>query len=177
MLGRGLVLAMVFVLMSLPLVTTFNEILTRVAEKSGAYVFLARYVVPVETKAVSLVMRSIGIKTMPTPEHLYFRLKDGRYKPVFFSWNCLGWQSGILLLVTLAVGLSGRHDAKRRLMVVALGLAGTFWVNILRISAVSMVAYLWNEPATRIAHDYLGSIFTIGWFWVFWWFSYKFILV
>ena len=69
--SRTLLLVLVFVLMSLPLFTTFNELLTKVVEGTGAYQVLAKYVVPFETRAVSLILRPFGIESSPTISHLF----------------------------------------------------------------------------------------------------------
>lgn len=174
--SRNLFLLLVFLLMSLPLFTTFNEILTKVAEKTGTYAFLTKNVVPFETRAVSVILRPFGIDAKPTLTHLFIKRPDGTQTGIFFSWNCLGWQSAVLLLLTLITGLSGNYTWDRKLETVLLGVSGTFLINLLRISVVVMVAYYFGQLPATLIHDYGGTLFTIIWFFFFWWFSYNFIL-
>lgn len=172
---QKLILILVFVLMSLPLFTTFNEILTRVVEKSGAYSLLVQNVVPFETRSVSVVLAKLGIKNRPTASHIFIT-RNNKNIGIFFSWNCLGWQSAILLLFTLIAGLSGGHPLRRKIETIILGITGTYLINLIRISTVVIVAYLFGQLPATVIHDYGGTLFTIAWFFFFWWFSYNYIL-
>ena len=129
--SKNLFIILVFLLMSLPLFTTFNEILTKIVEKTGLYTFLTRNVVPFETRAVSLILRPFGIDAKPTVSHLFIERPDGSTTGIFFSWNCLGWQSAVLLLLTLFSGLSGNFPWGRKIEVVLLGLSYQFYTYCL----------------------------------------------
>ena len=174
--SKNLFLLLVFILMSLPLFTTFNEILTKVAEKSGAYSILSKNIVPFETRAVSLILKPLGIEGRPTISHLYIKREDGSRTGIFFSWNCLGWQSAILLILTLITGLSGNYTIWSKIETLLLGLCGTCLIKLLGMSVVVLVAYYWGQLPATIIHDYGGTLFTILWFFFFWWFSYSFVL-
>ncbi len=174
--SRNLFIILVFLLMAMPLFTTFNEILTKVAEKTGAYAFLTRNVVPFETRAVSLIIKPLGIDAQPTVSNLFIDRPTGEKTNIFFSWNCLGWQSAILLLLTLYTGLGGSYSLGRKIEVVLLGLSGTFLINLFRISFVVVIAYYFGQLPATLVHDYGGTLFTIAWFFFYWWFSYTYIL-
>lgn len=175
--SKTLLLLLVFLLMSLPLFTTFNETLTKIAEKTYVYRLLSAYVVPFETRAVALVLSPLGIDAKPTISHLFINRPDNSSTGIYFSWNCLGWQSAILLLLTLFVGLPGDFALSHKLEVVILGLSGTFFINLVRISTVVVIAYYFGQLPATIVHDYGGTIFTIVWFLFYWWFAYHYILV
>ena len=174
--SRNLFLLLIFILMSLPLFTTFNEVLTKFVEKTGTYTFLTQNVVPFETRAVSVVLKPLGIDAQPTISRLYIRRPNGTTSGIFFSWNCLGWQSALLLILTLVTGLSGSYSWDKKLETVLLGLSGTFLINLIRISVVVLVAYYFGQLPATVVHDFGGTLFTILWFFFFWWFSYNFIL-
>lgn len=174
---RVLAVTLVFMLMAFPLVTTFNEILTRALERSGGYTYIAKYIVPFYTRSAAWTLGLVGVETRPTANYLFVQRGDGETAGMYFSWNCLGWQSGVLLVLTLMVGLTGKNGWEQKTETVLLGAAGTFLVNLLRIIVVVGVSYWWGELPARIVHDFGGTILTVGWFGVFWWFSYKFILV
>jgi len=173
--SRNLLLILIFVLMSLPLFTTFNELLTKVAEKTGVYTFLSKNIVPFETRAVSLILKPLGIDSKPTISHLYIS-RNGIDTAIFFSWNCLGWQSAILLLLTLVTGLAGNYSISSKTETVLLGLTGTFLINLIRISVVVVVAYYFGQLPATVVHDYGGTLFTMFWFFWYWYFSYRYIL-
>lgn len=168
-------LFMIFTLISFPLFTTFNEFLTKIVEKLGIYTFLSKNVVPFETRAVSFVLRFFRINSRPTNTFLYIG-ELGEETAVFFSWNCLGWQSVVLLILTASIGLSGHFNLIHKVETLAFGVCGTFLVNLLRITAVILVNYHFGSVAGRIFHDYVGILLTMFWFVFFWWFSYKYIL-
>lgn len=175
--SRNLFLVLVYILMTLPLFTTFNEALTKVVETTGAYDWLTKFVVPFETRAVSVLLRPFGIDARPTATHLFVRRPDGSFLGTFFSWNCLGWQSAVLLIFTLVIGLAGRKRIGQKVEVLVLGILGTFLINLMRISGVVVVAYYFGQLPTTLVHDYGGTLLTMLWLFFFWWFSYRFILV
>lgn len=171
-----LLLILVFLLMSLPLFTTFNELLTRIAEVTGVYGLLAQHVVPFLTRAVSVILMPLGIDVKTTVSHLFIEPPGGSRTGVYFSWNCLGWQSGILLILTFLTGLTGNHPILSKIETVLLGLSGTFLINLLRIAVVVVTAYYFGTFPATLVHDYGGTMFTMLWFFFYWWFAYSFIL-
>lgn len=171
-----LFLFLVFILMSLPLFTTFNELLTKIAEGTGMYRLLADEIVPFQTRVVSLVLSPFGIKGLPTNTSVIIRDQLGKTTNVFFSWNCLGWQSAVLLFLTFLTGLSGNHPLGSKLETVLLGMTGTFLINVVRISVVTIIAFYFGQLPAIIIHDYGGTLFTVLWFFLFWWVSYRYIL-
>jgi exosortase/archaeosortase family protein len=173
---QKMLIGLVFIFISLPLFTTFNEILTKVAEKSGFYNYLAKNIVPFEARAVTLVLIPLGVKVKPSDKYLYIQNNKGQLTPIYLSWNCLGWQSVILLGLTLFAGLTGNYSMNKKTETIILGLSGTFLINIIRISVVVLIAYYFGQLPATIVHDYGGTLFTVSWFFFYWWFSYKFIL-
>jgi len=174
--SRNLFFITTLVLLSLPLFTTFNEILTKVVEATGFYELLTRYIVPFETRAVSVILMPFGIDARPTLSNLFIKRVDGTTTSIFFSWNCLGWQSVVLLAITFITGLSGNHKLTDKIETIILGISGTFLINLVRISFVVIVAYYFGQLTATIVHDYGGTLFTMGWFFFYWWFSYVYIL-
>lgn len=174
--SRKLFLLLVFILMSLPLFTTFNEILTKVAETTGLYSLLTKSVVPFQTRAVALILKPFGVEAAPTLSHLFIERTDGTRTGIYFSWNCLGWQSAVLLILTLISGLSGVGSVIHKFETIIFGVCGTYLINLLRISVVVLVAYYFGQLPATIVHDYAGTLFTVAWFFLFWWVSYNFIL-
>jgi len=103
-------------------------------------------------------------------------LKNGSWQKIEISWNCIGWQSALVLGVTLLTGLQGAYTRVSKLECFLTGILGTFLVNILRISLVAiLIVYVRGIPATVI-HDYSSVLILILWLLGFWWFSYAYIL-
>jgi len=168
------------VLSILPVLVTFSAILTNLFEKMGWYVWLQDLVVPFESRLVAVVIKLVGIKGMVVANNQNFSMvleKPGSgFLPVQLSWNCLGWQSMILLGITLVTGLRGPYTLFTKAQTVVFGVIGTFLSNLFRMAFITSLAYYWNNIAAMIIHDYFASFVALAWMIFFWWFSYSFIL-
>ena len=88
----------------------------------------------------------------------------------------MGWQSFILFGITLVTGLQGSIPRQRKLQLIALGLLGTFWMNLLRMAAVALVAYFFGRLPAVIFHDYGGTLMILVWLSVFWYALFNYFL-
>lgn len=158
-------------LVILPFLVSFNEFLTKVIERFRLYMWVQEQIVPLEVKMVGVLIKPFGINYLA---HRGGMTVNGLYAKM--TWNCLGWQSILLLGVTFAVGLRGRYKFWSKAEAVLIGLLGTFLINLLRI--VIIVLFLAFAPPVFavIYHDYLAAIVTIIWLLGFWWFSYAYVL-
>ena len=163
------------ILLILPFVTTFNEFLTRVVMSLGLDAILEGWVVPTEVRMIAVMLRLFGIQASVSRSSLYL-IKGGSTLPIYISWNCVGWQSFILFAITLLTGLQGPHTQRSRVETIFLGLLGTFWINLLRIAAVCVVAFFWGQLPAVIFHDYGGTIVILVWLVFFWYFATTFVL-
>ena len=163
-------------LMVMPFFTTFNDLLTRLVEKVGFYRAIQNFVVPYEIRMIAVILNAFQIKNIASSAGLSM-LKEGNWREIYISWNCVGWQSFILYLITLIVGLSGSYKASSKIEAVVIGLFGTFLVNILRLSLVYLFFYYTGyQIGILIFHDYISNLLIIAWLFAFWWFSYAFVL-
>lgn len=169
---------LVIMLMFLPFVTTFNEILTKIVERAGWYSGIQNVIVPYLVRVVAIVLKLFGVTTDQSMQTLTIRPNQMTVGGtiVYISWNCIGWQSFLLFLLTLFTGLQGNFTYFSKGMTVLLGLLGTFWINILRISAIVLVAHWWGRLPAVIFHDYGSTILIVIWLFVFWWVSYSHVL-
>lgn len=156
-------------LLVMPFMTTFNELLTRLVINLRLEGLLTAWIVPLQVRMIALLLQPLGIQALVS-EGALFLPKEGSAFPlsVYISWNCVGWQSFIVLLITLAAGLQGPYSRSSRLQALALGLLGTFWVNLLRMTLVALVAYHFGRLPAVIFHDYGGALMTLAWLAVFW---------
>jgi len=168
------------ILAALPFLVTFSSLLTSLLERSGFYLWLQHAIVPFEARLVAGLIQLVGIKAMVTPQAANFAMllekPSGELMPVALNWNCLGWQSLVLLGLTLITGLRGNYSRFSKLQVLVFGVLGTFLVNILRMGAITAFMYYWNEVAARVMHDYVATLAALLWMIFFWWFSFSFVL-
>lgn len=155
----------------LPFLVTFNEALTHLVEKLGAYMWVQERIVPLEVKMVGVLVTPLGINYLA---HQNGMTVNGTYAGM--TWNCIGWQSLLLLLITLVVGLRGNYTLVSKIETILIGLLGTFLVNLARLTLI-VILLAYSRPLFAVVyHDYLAAIITILWLFGFWWFSYSFVL-
>ena len=167
------------VLAVLPFLVTFSAILTGIFNRMQWYVWIQEYIVPFEARLVAVLIRLVGITGVVTPGQSFAMLleRPGQdWLPVVLSWNCLGWQSLVLLGLTLVTGLQGPYKLFSKLEVVLFGVLGTFLSNVFRMALITSLAYYWNNVAAMIIHDYFAMFVALIWMVFFWWFSYAYLL-
>ncbi len=162
-------------LMLLPLVTTFDDLLTTWALQLGANNPL-QTIVPVEARMVVGLLGLVGIHAAASGSHLVVWDGSGAMHTLFISWNCIGWQSLILLGVSFLSGLRGRHPVEVRVQVIVIGVAGTLLLNLLRVAAVAAIAATIGIAPAVLFHDYGGTLLVVGFLFAFWIFVQRWIL-
>ena len=163
-------------LMVLPLVTTFNDLLTVWAQQLGAYTPL-QAIVPTESRMVVSLLGLAGIRAAASGSHIVVWDGAGSMHTLFISWNCIGWQSLILFGVSLISGLRSGHSVEARAQVVLIGVAGTMLLNLVRVSAVAAIAATIGVTPAVLFHDYGGTILFVGFLFAFWAFAQRWLLV
>jgi exosortase/archaeosortase family protein len=153
-------------LLLLPFVTTFNDLLTVVALRLGV-IGPFQVAAEGETHMVAVLLSTVGMRVGVTGANLVVVGPTGHAQDLFISWNCVGWQSLVLLGLSLPAGLRGsRLDV--RLQVILLGLLGTVVVNLLRMTAVCVLATTAGRVAAIVFHDYGGTLLILAWLFAFW---------
>lgn len=158
-------------LMTMPFIGTFNEFLTRILLKWELYRVLDAVVVPYEAKVLAGVFNGLRIGASATGKGIWIK---GTFLEI--QWNCLGWQSVVLLLASFMTGFQGSFSRISRLEVLIIGFLGTYLVNLARIILVGLFAVSFGRTAAMVFHDWFSLAFVILWFFAFWWFSYSFVL-
>lgn len=166
-----LLIFFVFNLIFLPFVVTFNDFLTKVVEGVHAYSILQQHIVPVEVKMVVVLLSPFHVRLAATPAGV---VVNGLYAGI--TWNCIGWQSLLLFCLSLIVGLRMSYTKQSMGEAIAIGLLGTFLINLLRM-AFTVLLLAFSQPLFAVIfHDYLAAGVTIAWMFAFWWFAYGFVL-
>ena len=162
-------------LLILPFFSTFGELLTKAAMAAGFDAWLGQWIAPVEGRLVHGALALIGIPSAFQGSLLYVGSGPGSLA-LYISWNCVGWQTVLFLLVSMATGLQGEYTRLSRLETVALGVLGIAILNILRITVVAVVAYLFGQVPAVIVHDYGSVVATVAFLMAFWAFAYNVVL-
>jgi exosortase/archaeosortase family protein len=153
------------ILLGLPFVTSYDDLLTAVGMRMGLAAPL-QSVSPVEARMVVALLQVLGVHAAAAGSQLVVWGPSGPTN-LFISWNCMGWQSLVLLALSLVAGLRGgsRESAAQ---VIAIGMMGTVLVNVLRVSVVCVLAATAGRWPAMVFHDYAGTLMTIGWLFAFW---------
>ena len=162
-------------LMLLPLVTTFDELLTTWAMSLGAGNPL-QAIVPAESRMVVSMLAVLGVHAAASGSHLVVWDTGGSMHTLFISWNCIGWQSLVLFAVSLVTGLRGGRSMESRLQVVCIGLLATVLLNLVRVALVACIAATVGVNPAILFHDYGGTLMFVGFLFAFWWFAQRWIL-
>lgn len=162
-------------LMVLPLVTTFDDFLTGWAMQLGANSPL-QAIVPAEARMVVGLLTALGIHSAASGSDIVVWDRSGYMHLMLISWNCIGWQSLVLLGVSFITGLRGRQPLEARAQVIVVGVAGTMLLNLLRVAAVAALAATWGQTPALLFHDYGGTLLVIAWLFAFWAFAQRWIL-
>jgi len=168
---RNIFFVLITVLVILPFATTFSEILAKVLLATPVSVFIQNYIVPFETRIVGVILHLIGAEVGVSDR---FLIVSGRQLDV--TWNCLGWQSLLFLLISFFTGLQGQFKFTSKVEAAAIGILGTFWVNIARIVFISILGGYFPSIFAVVFHDYFATLITALWLFFFWWFTYTFVL-
>src|SRR3990167_11415716 len=100
-----LFLILVLVLLFMPFLATFNDLLTRLVINLRGYWFIKEVIVPFEVRMVAVVLSVMGFNVGVTREYVVL----GSSAPFLAEivWNCIGWQSLLFFIITAFVGLQG----------------------------------------------------------------------
>jgi exosortase/archaeosortase family protein len=155
----------------MPVLVVANEALAKFLESTTLYLLIQRTIVPYEVKIVAAILYLLKVPTT-------YQLDGLNINGVFLqlTWNCLGWQSLLFLLVSFLIGLPGKYRKSSILEVIIIGLLGTFLINIARITMVTLLGAYLPAVFRVVFHDYLAAAITLVWLGFFWWFSFKYVL-
>lgn len=170
---QTIIIIFAILLVMLPFLVSFNEALTSLFLKIKAYTWLQNKIVPYEVSMVGLLTAIFGINFVPFSNGMSV---NGTF--LAMTWNCLGWQSLFFLSITLLVGLgSGNYTVFSKMEAIIIGILGTFFMNLIRLVIIVLIFVFLRPIYFYVYHDYLNAVAIILWLMLFWWFSYKYVLV
>ena len=155
-------------LLVLPFVATFNDFLTAGVVALG-FSGPVQAVANVEAHMVVRLLSLLGVGAgVASNGYLVVWPGTARAQTLYISWNCIGWQSLILLGISLVSGLRGNYTWPARVQVALLGVLGTIFVNLFRVTCVCLLAALAGRLPAVIFHDYGGTLLIVVWLFAFW---------
>lgn len=77
---------------------------------------------------------------------------------------------------TVFTGLSGAHTKLSKIEALTIGVLGVFILNVFRLTTVVLVYQVFGRLVGIIYHDYFTTLLVIGFLFLFWGFSYGFVL-
>src|SRR6476660_5910471 len=161
--------------MLVPFVKSFDDVIKSWADAIGGNKQL-QGIVPIEARMVVGLLGLVGVHAAASGSYLVIWDSAGSMHTLFISWNCIGWQSLILLGVSLFSGLRGRQPLEARVQVVLIGVAGTMLLNLMRVAAFAVIAATMGQTPAILFHDYGGTILLVVWLFAFWIFVQRWIL-
>lgn len=173
---RRLIFFTAFALIVLPFTTSFNEALTKLVERMGIVSTIQTTVAPLTVRGVASILSFLGIQCVASGSSVYLT-ETWMPLEIYVNWNCIGWQSVLLLTLTFVTGLQGDFTFRSKMMVLILGLEGTLIVNIAKIVVPTLLAYSFGRLPAVFFHDYLGALITLIWLSSFWYYAFNRILV
>jgi len=162
-------------LVVLPFVSTFDDVLTAVGMRLGIAAPL-QAIVPAEVRVTVAILAVFGIHAGAAGNQLVVWNSSGAPQTLFISWNCVGWQSLVLLVLSFLVGLRGSMGWTSRVEVIVFGILGTVLVNLARIATVCVLAAAAGYLPAVLFHDYGGTLLLVGWLFVFWFIAFRWLL-
>jgi exosortase/archaeosortase family protein len=154
-------------LLLLPAVNSVDDLLAAWLASTGLDRLVA-IAAPLEARLAAGLLDLAGISAGVSGPDISVRDSAGHVTRLWVAWNCVGWQSFALLLISLVAGLQGRESWDVRLQVVLLGFLGTLTVNLLRIATVGVLAAWVGQLPAVLFHDYGGTLLVVGWLFAFW---------
>jgi len=172
---KTLLALLAITLVLLPFVLTLNHFFSAAMERTRLYQLIQNHLLPWLIRISGVVLRFLGLGVEAGKDTLYLTWGEKK-AAVYFGWNCLGWQSLLLLLASLLVGFQGNFTFASKLIAGGISFLGIFLVNILRVTIIALLIFRFNQLSALVFHDYLAAFLTLGWLFFFWWFCYAFVL-
>lgn len=178
--AKGVLLIIIFFLMLFPFINSLNQFLVDVIEPLIFFKPIQDVIIPYEVRIVRVILGFLGIPMtggQPGAQSITLITPIGGHEPIVVGWNCLGWQSLLIVFVTFITGLTGKFKFLSKLEVLAVGLMGTFLLNIARLTGVFVLFYHGNRSIAMAFHDYGSVVVTIGWLFALWYYAFHFVLI
>lgn len=165
-----------FLLLILPFWNSIQDVLTNAIMRFGWYASIQNVIVPYELRLLGSIFAILHFPVVVSASYVQWSKASGGNEVIYLAWNCVGWQTLVLFIITLITGLSGRHTVISKFQAVLIGILGTYLTNIFRLFLVILIYYWVGRPFGIMFHDYFSNLLTLVWLFYFWWFSSTYVL-
>jgi thaumarchaeosortase len=138
----------------------------------GTFTILQSFV-PVTVSGATYILNFLGYGTRTFPGGadglglIVTGANEKTYRAIV-SWSCAGSHSLFLYSFMIMLFLRGTSISRmRKIIYVAVGAAGTFFVNILRIVAILAAGVNWGASLATTFHEFYGEFFFIAWMFIY----------
>ena len=176
--SQAVLLVIVLFLMLFPFINSLNQFLVKIIEPLIFFKPVQDVLIPYEVRIIRVILTLLQIPmTGYSSGAIAITLitKTGE-EPIVVAWNCLGWQSLLVILVTFIIGLRGNFTASSKLELLAIGLLGTFIFNFVRLATVFVLYYHFGRAVSMTFHDIGSVILTMLWLFGLWYYAFNFVL-
>lgn len=174
--SRNLFIFAAIMLALLPFTASLTDFLTNIVIKFELTQTIRNIIIPYEMNLLATVLNILGFKDIQYGMNTIQILRHGRWETVYLSWNCVGWQSAVLFLLTLSTGISGKHTKISKIEAILAGAAGIFFINLFRLVSVIIIYQTFGRLVGIIWHDYIVTLIMIFYLFIFWYIAYNWIL-
>lgn len=178
--ASGVLLVIIFFLMLFPFINSMNQFLVKIIEPLIFFKPAQDILIPYEVRIIRVILDLINIPMTPyAPGAIAITVitKSSGSHPLVVAWNCLGWQSLLVIAATFLTGLRGSFTLLSKLELLVIGLLGTFLFNFVRLSLIFVLYYFFGQREAMIFHDYGSVVITILWLFGLWYYAFNFVLV
>ncbi|PVX23102.1 MAG: hypothetical protein CW691_11575 [Candidatus Bathyarchaeum sp.] len=129
--------------------------------------------VPITTWGAAAILNLLGYTTQIISAgdaglHLIVSISGGTPHDAIVAWSCAGSHSLFLYSFMIMLFLRGTSISRmRKIIYVAVGAAGTFFVNILRIVTIYVLAINSSKSLADLFHEVYGEFFFIAWMFIY----------
>ena len=160
----------------IPFIGTMNDLMAKIAALIGLDDFIETNISPQMAVTVAALLTYVfGVEATALGPSIYLVEHQLPYR-LILDWNCVGWQSLLLLLVSLVTGLQGDHSRLSRWKCILLGLLNVALLNLLRVSLDALILEAYGPTIAIAFHDYATLPLTFLWLAGFWYISTNYIL-
>jgi len=174
---KSIFILVALALAGLPFINILNDLLTRFVLKFSLFKLIDNLIVPFYTKSITVVLRFLGIPAQASTSVVMLpQSVDITPFKAEVLWNCVGWQTALLLFLTFLVGFAGPFKLTSKIQTVIFGIFGTFLFTLFRLSLIFVIGFCFGRRYALFFHNYISTILSLAWLFAFWWFAYSFVL-
>jgi thaumarchaeosortase len=126
--------------------------------------------VPITTYGVAAILNLLGYTTqiLPAEKGLYLGIIGEKTYGAVVAWSCAGSHSLFIYSFMIMLFLRGTNISRmRKIIYVAVGVAGTFLVNLLRIVMIYVIGINSGVSPAKLFHEFYGEFFFIAWMFIY----------